>query len=497
MRKYYYIGCVVCMLCLLSSCLGILDKEPIGEVSKDRAIESVSDAETALVGTYAAARDYWTSYAIPAGDVMTDAAFAVTGYNRMKTLQNYSFASSDEDITNMWLVLYQVINRANNILSVIDVVEGDATARFRVKGEALALRAVAYMELCKWFATPYTSDPEALGVPIKRTQDTNEKPPRASLREVFDGIEADLLQAEDLLKKKVSVETNELKYLSSWSVKAFLARFYLYKGGYEQAARYAGEVIESGVFSVYSRASDLSAMWKNDEGSEIVFMLGYTNSLLNGYIGKFYYDIDRSSVTPKVNFAPSRQVVLDLYTQFGPANKSKFGTEDIRNQDKTYFVRQKSASGWEGTMCYKYPSNPAFIEVNMNQPKVIRLPELYLIRAEANLRLKKNTEALADYNALREKRIQNYIKETSFTAQQLEREIFNERLRELCFEGHYWYDLKRAGKGLQRRLTTAEKAYADGAGADLSVPADSYRWLLPVPLNEISGNPEIVKNPGY
>lgn len=499
MRTLYIKLSIFCTCCLLGACSDLLDKEPRGEITKDKAIENVKDAETALLGTYAVTRDYWTNLAIPASDVMTDAAFAVNGYNKLKDLQKYSYSSSNEEVTSMWLSLYQIINQSNNILNVIDGLDGNATTRSRIKGESLTLRAMAYMELCKWFATPYTTDSLAIGVPVKKTESADEKPLRSSLQEVFSLIEADLLSADNLLRSKTGVKADDLKYLSSWSVKSFLARFYLYKGDYKNAVKYAGQVIDSQQFSIYSQASDLSAMWKNDEGSEIIFMLGFTNTLLNGHMGETYYDITRSSTNPRINFAPSKTVLLDLYTQFGPANKSKFGTEDVRYQDKTYFVKQKSASGWEGYMCYKYPSNPAFIEVNVNQPKLIRLPELYLIRAEAHLKLKNTAGALADYNALREKRIRNYVKETSFTQQQLEQEIFNERMRELCFEGHYWYDLKRANRGLHRRLTIAETGYADGAANALVVPADSYKWLLPIPLDEISGNPEIgkQKNPGY
>ncbi len=483
----------------LSACS--LEELPKRDVLADQAIENIEDAQAALYGTYAAIRDYYSRGGIALGDVMTDETFAVTGYESHKKMQAYTFSSAESEVSDLWTRLYRVVNNANNILLQIDGIAGNASAKNQIKGQALGLRAAAYMELCKWFSTPYTVNANAPGVPIKLSTSATEQPGRSTVSEVFSYIEADLKSAAQLLKSHA-----DLTILSYNSVQAYLARFYLYKGDYSNAIVSATEVINSGKYSLCTSAETISSMWLNDSGSEIIFMLGYTETNLGGSLGNDYFmrtfdpSTNKIQNKPAVYYIPSSSF-LNVYNTFGPANSSKTADADIRYKDGVYFLNGASVGSWNAKLCYKYPGNPYFINkanlLNVNQPKLIRLPELYLIRAEAYAELGNNAAARADYNLLRKNRIEGYVYETALNGSSLKEEIFNERCRELCFEGHYWYDIKRHQRGFTRTPTAQEQTYIDITAATLTVPVGSTRWLLPIPYGEVAGNPTIEPNPGY
>ena len=132
--------------------------------------------------------------------------------------------------------------------------------------------------------------------------------------------------------------------------------------------------------------------------------------------------------------------------------------------------------------------------------KMFRMSEMYLIRAEANAELTNDALALQDYNDLRSNRIVGYVAE-NFVGDPLKAAIWAERQRELCFEGHLLWDLKRKGLGFTRVLvdhpvngTITNPGPSQG---ELSVTADDHRWQWPIPDEELKANDNITPNPGY
>jgi len=109
---------------------------------------------------------------------------------------------------------------------------------------------------------------------------------------------------------------------------------------------------------------------------------------------------------------------------------------------------------------------------------VIRIAELYLIRAEARAQTGALTGALADLNAIRERA--GIAKSTAATADQLLLAIENERRIEFALEPHRWFDLVRTGR----------------ADEVLNV-TDANRLLLPVPAEQLLIDKALKQNPGY
>jgi hypothetical protein len=118
-----------------------------------------------------------------------------------------------------------------------------------------------------------------------------------------------------------------------------------------------------------------------------------------------------------------------------------------------------------------------------NSP-VIRVADVLLMRAEAYAELGQTAQAQADLNAVRAKRNADPI---TASGAALEQAIQDERRRELAFEGHRWFDLKRRG------VDITKPAY----GSNPAVPYSDFRILASLPNDQVQNNPMLVQNPGY
>jgi len=126
---------------------------------------------------------------------------------------------------------------------------------------------------------------------------------------------------------------------------------------------------------------------------------------------------------------------------------------------------------WYGNIYYRNPRvDPAFI---------LRIAEMYLIRAEARAHLNLIPEGMADLNSVRTRaELADYA---AIDAGELLAGVEQERRLEFAFEPHRWFDLVRTGR-------------AD----DVLGVTDQNRWLMPIPINEIFASPDYLEqNPGY
>ena len=123
---------------------------------------------------------------------------------------------------------------------------------------------------------------------------------------------------------------------------------------------------------------------------------------------------------------------------------------------------------------------------DVNNTIVIRLSEMYLNRAEAiaNGASVKGVTAKDDLNAIRENRgASPEVTEPAAAT------VRAERRKELCFEGHYWFDLARTDGELI--------SYTDSRRPGISLDKDSKYWALPIPKREFEVNANLVQNPGF
>ncbi|MGA8855251.1 MAG: RagB/SusD family nutrient uptake outer membrane protein, partial [Christiangramia sp.] len=333
------------------------------------------------------------------------------------------------------------------VLSNLEVFD-DETDRNTTEGEAKFLRALTYFDLVRLFSQRY--DPDGantqLGVPIVTEPVLDASaityPSRSTVQEVYDFVLSDLTDAYSLLP------ADNDYFASKYSAQALLARVYLEMGNYEGARDAANEVIEESGASLTTTFAE--AFNNSENSSEDLFALQVTSQ-------------DESEQGYNVYWAGS-----DFGGRIGnpdiSVNEVHFDNYDDTGDDRANFFYVTD----DGTATTKWQNQFGNISL-------IRLAEMYLIRAEANERLATEVGAtpLEDINTLRER-----ANASLFDSVDLET-ILMERRRELAFEGFALFDAKRLKMDV----------------GDIDYNAD--RLILPIPLREIDANPELTQNSGY
>jgi hypothetical protein len=123
--------------------------------------------------------------------------------------------------------------------------------------------------------------------------------------------------------------------------------------------------------------------------------------------------------------------------------------------------------------------------------KVFRTGEMYLIRAEARAETNDLVGAADDLNTLRAARINGYTPQVFASKDALIAAIIEERFKELAYEGHRFWDLRRRNLPVERLAADAPSTSA------VTLPAGNFRFILPIPGTEIDANPNIQQNAGY
>ena len=118
--------------------------------------------------------------------------------------------------------------------------------------------------------------------------------------------------------------------------------------------------------------------------------------------------------------------------------------------------------------------------IYVNNPKIIRLSEVYLIAAEAALKSSQGGKADSYVNTLRSNRIENYTDVSGVTID----DILTERRLELFTEGHNAWDYWRNKQSVVN-TTVGEVNY------------DDYRTVFPIPRRELEIDPDLGQNNSY
>src|ERR1041385_2500574 len=200
--KYRIAGAAILlsMALLFNSCKkSFLDLHPYSSVSSDVAITNASDMQAALNGAYSnllSANLYGRSLPL-FGDLVADNVYISTvNSNRYLDFFQINFIVTNGNAQGIWQSAYSTILRANNVIN--SSITGSADID-QLRGEALAIRALMYFELVKFFAKPYTVDPNGIGVPIVLEYNPSLKPTRNTTAEVYARIETDLTTAISLM----------------------------------------------------------------------------------------------------------------------------------------------------------------------------------------------------------------------------------------------------------------------------------------------------------
>jgi hypothetical protein len=472
MRRFF----IVAVLIIASSCEDMLDIEPTDLLTDDNALQTINDFEQALVGCYSGLTSgayYGGSYIVTADRMSDDLRRSRENLGEGVQVHSYIINAGTGEPAAIWTQCYSVINRANIIITKIDAIEGSQASKNSIKGQALFLRALAHFDLVRYFALPYnaTSDASHPGVPVMLESVISE-PTRNTVAEVYSQVVADLQQSVELM----TVNLRPYKAYDLAAI-ALLARVSLYMQNWEAARDYASEVISVPGLSL-STGDSYRNIWTTAElNDEVILKLIMLQN--NAFIGQNYW----SQSNDIVSFNPTEDLI-NTYDQ----------DRDVRFAS---FIGLRQPADPDNVVT-KYRGAPIDYPLNQTPPndgladiKILRLSEMFLIRAEAHYELQNPTLARNDLNAVRVARIAGFDpgSEGNESGSALLDAIFVERRRELAFEGHRWHDLKRKALPIVRG--------ADCSATQCELEADDYRFTLPIPQVELAGNVNMVQNPGY
>lgn len=436
---------------VINGCDNLLEPAPIDQLVNDIVLNEPKDIQAVEIGLYEAFRSSMPAFVI-AGDMTADNLIHNGTFSQYRELGVKKITSANASVTELWGNIYQTVYIANFMIERIPEIAGaSATVRNRAMATAYFLRGMSN------FLGVVTYG----GIPLVTTTniEDNRNIPRATVAETIAFIEQDFHLALD----KLDGTTATPAIASNNAVRAALARLYLYTKSYNAAETFATAVINSGN---YELEEDFEDVVLRDFTSEAIFEVGYTIADDNDGTNLNNLFLGRREIIPS-----NQQIVALASAESGDRFSSiDFDVNDLKGND----------NGWSVA---KYGTA---VEDN-NNLVVFRLPEMYLIRAEARLfqgKITGENSAQTDINILRNRA--NAPEVGGVSQSQMTQIIEEERRYELAFEGHRWYDLRRTG-----RLSQV-------------MPAFNSNWqaayeLWPIPQRELQNNPSLAENqnPGY
>ena len=490
--KLGWIPLLVCMLFTTSCDEDVLKEEPRNFLSQDAVFSTREGVIAATNGVYRPFHEgnlygWWLLGNL---EFFSDYIY---GRGSQSPASRYEMGSTGINrIGNIWRGGYEVINRANLVISQLEnnEIDGvDAELSNRLIGEARFLRALAYFHLVRLFGDlPLRVEPETQDFAITRSPES----------EVYDQIIMDLEYGEQNLPD--SYATAELGRATRWAATSLLSKVYLTLERWSDAAAKAREVINSGQFSLVevNEPEDFQQIFGPDvvTHSEEIFSLKHAR-------------------IPGLGFGPiwlmhragsGYSLGGNAHAWFGNMESwlgewvEQLNGPDMRANDWLYNGPQdEQFLSEEIPMLFKKfrdtESDPAG-----NDFPIIRYTEVLLIFAEAEA-MANNGPTPEAYEYLNQVRRRAYGRDINtpdpeadfpagLNAQQFQDTVLSERAIEFVMEGKRWYDLLRTGK-------TLEVIRASGEGKS-RIEERHLRW--PIPAEEIDNNEAMdqqSQNPGW
>ena len=343
-----------------------------------------------------------------------------------------------------WRTYYHTIYIANYVIGhQHEITNATKEEINQLVGESYMLRAYCHFLLVNLYAEPYTHCTPAgtRGVPMQLKADVNAIPASSSVEAVYQQVLSDLNEAEKYLNVEVWEEGKNYRF-NKVSAQALRARTYLYMGQWEEALKAATTVLET-----HNQLEDLT-----------------TNS----------YTLPNSYKSVE-NIVALERFSSNLYTAINIPSPDFISMYRTGDQRRTKFYKRVTSSTYSLQKGGSDDNACSF-----------RTSEMYLIAAEASARLDSLDKAVSYLVPLMEKRLNQSAYQTTLelvnnmTQEELIQEILDERARELAFEGHRWYDLRR---------TTQPALMRTYDGVTYTLTPEKYTMRFPT--EAVEANPEI------
>lgn len=444
----------VLFLITLISCENLLEVDsPETLTVTEQVFSDDATAEAAVRGIYA---DMVSGHVF-SGDqnsvlalagLSSDELFHPPGSNiEAVQFQENNLLSDNQLILNLWDNIYKSVYAANALMEGLEASTGlTAGTRKEFMGEALFIRAFCHFYLVNLFGE----------VPLVTTTDyrVNTVISRTGITEVYEQIEEDLLLAIEFL----DWDDGERVRPNQGAAMALLARVYLYRESWAEAEHWTTEVI-------------------NDNSYELVELDEITLSNNREAIWQLH------SSSPTVNAATQEGIYFGIPSVFNALREETVDAFESGDLRKMEWIRM-DASTFYAPFKYKVMGSGTD---RSEYSTILRLAELYLIRAEARTQQNKLSEAMADLDVIRDRAGLSLISETNpgIGQSDLLKVIMHERRVEFFTEwGHRWLDLKRTGQAATV-LNPIKPGFT------------SEDELYPIPQQELNNNPNLEQNAGY
>ncbi|MFR2069574.1 MAG: RagB/SusD family nutrient uptake outer membrane protein [Bacteroides nordii] len=434
--------CAVFCMTALYSCDKYLDIQPVGKVIP-RTAKEFRALLTQAYSSVPADRGLAT---FRSDEMIMDGTLAAEDLNSYKDIWTWNDVSPSENTAAFkWRQFYHTLFIANYVIESKDrIEEGTMDEVNQLVGESYMLRAYMHFLLVNLHGEPYTHcDPAtSKAIPLKLDSDTEATLSRNTVGEVYNSVLSDLTEAE----KYLNVDKWDLGYnyrFNTLSVNAIRSRVYLYMGEWAKSLEASQAVLDV--------KHDLE-----DMATSTVLPNEYNSS---------------------ENILALEQVMTSAYVRAAKVNTTLWRMYTSSDLRRSKYYDQRT------------PSNILVVKGGSNQYACsFRVGEMYLNAAEAALMTGEAAINIARKNllTLMEKRYtaNGYAaKETAVNAMdrdELLQEIYNERTRELAFEGHRWFDLRR---------TTRPRLEKTFGGTSYVLEENDSRYTIRIPSEAIEANP--------
>lgn len=478
-KNIIFLG-LLAMVLSFTACEDFLYQEPRLSQTNELTLSTFDGLQNAIYGAYTPLYNfewYGRDFVVTADLKGGNAKISPLNSGRFRT--EYLWNNTPTASHGLWTRAYNLISRANNVINVIEdgfeEVGVEQAELDRLAAEGKFLRALAHFDLARMFCQPYSYRAEAeaggkaYGLPVILKSEIA-VPARKTIEETYDQIVQDLLDAEaGLPEASPNGGTDAKGWATKYAAQALLARVYLYMEDWTNAATYATKVIDNFPGRLYTPAEyttwDNGGAWGTDAGVEVIFEVYGAE----GNSSHSNWDVISYIMNPGgYGDVGASKDVKDLYEAGDVRNDLFINTADFPNDYWTL----------------KYPGKAPDGGLREDNIVVLRLAEMYLIRAEATLKgAATGVSADSDLNAIRTNRGASEISGAGLA------DVYLERRMELCYEGHELFDLARSKRGLTR-------TDYDGA-VNQNIEFPNYQWAMPIPQGEIDANENMEQNPGY
>ena len=470
--KYIVLGCLIAGSIAPSCTKSDLFKAPQNAISADQVYSTPDRIEKASVGMYDALQNinFFGGRVLIYADIRGLDAIPNSFFGNMGFYSSTN--SSDGTVATAYQGAYRTIYQANLFLQGFtpkaSVVTQDKANQYT--GEAEFIRSLCYFYLVNLWAQPYnfTADASHPGVPLVLTAAddpfaTSNNLPRSTVKQVYDQMEKDLLDAEAKLPDPGADAFTKVARATKGAARALLMRLYLYKGDWTKANQYADAVINMNKYSLNAGnpITTFRTPYTTAESIFSVAMSGSDNPNTNNSLGQHYGPRARGDISISADYINLMDTTVDL------RYRAKGGDSLMERSNGAFWTRK-------------------YVGLTTDFVPVLRYAEVLLTKAEALAKLSPSTvdaNAVTLLNQIRTR--SNAAPVAPATQQDLVNALIKERRIELAFEGQGSFEFQRNKMDIPAHSTVPLQPWGS-----------NYR-VLPIPKYETDKNPNLKQNDGY